>query len=115
MNGITNGAKYGGAARGGDGIGETVIEMGARKTERGELEIEVCDHGRGLQGRTLEELSKEFSEVPAIIAHQDRARAASGADIQRPPATAGSTPTTSAFHNVRCLYVIFVFGFVYAL
>lgn len=57
MNGLTNAAKFG------PHEGATV-ELNATLAADGALLIEVLDRGRGLQGRTLADLSQEFPELP---------------------------------------------------
>ncbi len=59
MNGLANAAKYG-RARG----EPAAIELRAALAAGGGLVIEVLDRGRGLRGRTLEDLRQEFSELP---------------------------------------------------
>ncbi len=79
MNGLTNAVKYsqeGAAAE---------VHVSARMTAAGGLVIEVLDRGRGLRGRTLEELGREFAELPS------REIAAAAAEAYGP----------SAFNKVR--------------
>lgn len=74
MNGLTNAAKYGG----GGGVGPELLRRGAepepapapirlsaRLAPGGSgLEVEVLDSGPGLRGRSLAELTREFTELP---------------------------------------------------
>ena len=60
-NGLTNAAKYGGAAASGE---PAQIDVNCRLAEDGRLVIEVLDRGQGLLGRTLADL-RQVSGVRA--------------------------------------------------
>jgi hypothetical protein len=97
MNGLTNGAKYG--ARGGAPGAPVLVELNARVVGFGDLEVEVLDRGRGLQGRSLAELGKEFSPLQPVGAPATAAQPA--AQQQLAGSGKGVPSTASAFHNVR--------------
>ncbi len=103
MNGLTNGAKYGGAR---------VVELNVRETDTGELLFEVLDRGCGLKGRTLADLSAELT-FPREKANSTRRRRPSLEPQSAPVAVAAKPPppgatttgaeiqSDSAFDNAR--------------
>jgi hypothetical protein len=109
-NGLTNAVKYGG--RGGAPAGEAVaIQLSARMAAPAsgpggepQLEVEVLDGGRGLGGRTLAELSREFAVLSPMATggssfpYPTAASTQPQPQLQSPMSAAASA--ASAFSNV---------------
>jgi hypothetical protein len=94
MNGLTNCSKYGTR---GDTV--TAIELNAYMAPgpRGELVIEALDRGAGLQGRTLADLSAEFSVRRLPHGPDDVA-------LDRVPGSGHVAEPVSAFDTVRTFH-----------
>jgi hypothetical protein len=114
MHGLTNAARHGRATAGGTGAGGgggADVELRLRVTppEGGaRLVIEVLDTGRGLLGRTLTELRREFAELPQRSTGAASGGVRSGTNLtpSRSAAVVAAAAArqkrhSSAFNNVR--------------
>ena len=119
MHGLTNAARHGRATAGGTGAGggggasdaPGDVELRLRVTPHeggARLVIEVLDTGRGLLGRTLTELRREFAELPQRSTGVASGGVRSGTNLTPSgsaavvaAAAARQKRHSSAFNNVR--------------